>query len=124
MIMYNGKKLSTTQSIILSIIAIVILVLFFMLAMTLLPFILMVGVYFWYRARKKMQNIREYGVNGTNDMGDAFYQQETYRYINTEERNTESTQLRYNTSSRQNNKDEQAIIYDISPENYTVEEKK
>ncbi len=121
---------SLLQTILFIVILIAMLVAGFYLFIALLPFILILGIYLWYKMRKNMKQFQEQ-MNAQGATTQNPYQARTVRYIYTTN-NTQPTGANSQEQASQNSSighDEQrnndnAVIYDISPEDYTVEEKK
>ena len=116
MIIYKNN-MSTVQNILLIIVAIALLVAGFFITIALLPFILLIVLYVFYKMRKVRNSFEE-----------RYKQTENYA-------DNQTTRLIYKTShsqdgqnSQDNDQNEQTVIYDISENDYTVndttEEKK
>ena len=110
MIIYKNN-MSTVQNILLIIVAIALLVAGFFIIVALLPFILLIVLYGFYKMRKMRNSFEE-----------RYKQRENYA-------DNQTTRLVYKTShSQDNNQNEQTVIYDLSENDYTVndttEEKK
>ncbi len=100
----------------------------FFLTMALLPLILVFIAYIWYKMRKAKKLFQE----RYDQMQQERYSQEESRqslyadakdYAFSEEssQDAQATPLRYKTTSI---KKEESVIYDISDQDYTIEEKK
>lgn len=118
MIVYRNS-LSLLQLIILILVGGGLLVAGFFLTMALLPFILLVILYIWYKVRKNMKNLREQAQNyeAENTAQNPYWQ---------ENRSLHTEKVIYKTehSTQANTSQQEPVIYDISPEDYSVEEKK
>ncbi len=108
----------------------------FFLTMALLPLILVLIVYFWFKIRKAKKNFQqrfEQMQQERQAQEDAYYQSnqreslygQEYQYTEQETQsgeNFEATRLKY--INPQQKKQDDSVVYDISPNDYTIEEKK
>ncbi len=110
----------------------------FYLFVALLPIILIFIAYIWYKYRKTMKAFREAQANGTynqNFDGQSPFGSSGIRFIrinngqfSEQDFSQEENQSRIHEHTVQNDnadkKQENAVVYDISPEDYSIEEKK
>ncbi len=124
MIVYRNSG-SIWQTILLIIILVGLLVAGFYLFIALFPLIVALVLYIWYRVRKKMKEFEKARAQyQENPYENNFQQFRSVHYTYTDNENNQSSSSDTSNPEQGTTKEHDPVIYDITPENYSVEEKK
>ncbi len=120
---YINTNLTFFQKLVIFLIFVGFLTASFFLAIALLPLFLVLGLYAWYRFYKFKKDIEEARQKAYGNFGENAEQFTRIQYF-TQEDFGQNQQQNFNSQEQNfNNNSKQEDVYDISPENYTVEEK-